>query len=164
MARALNLVPFCFALVAMVAACGDDTRTPGNACSPACSAGLTCCGGACVATQTRADHCGMCGNVCAADSTCTSRTCRCSVAGRTSCGADGCRDLQSDAQHCGTCGNACAAGQYCAAGACLCPVATPGAPIEIDTSFAPTAWRISMPPRISWALCSASVNGLCALK
>lgn len=75
MARALNLVPFCFALVAMVAACGDDTRTPGNACNPACAAGLTCCGGACVATQTRADHCGMCGNVCAAGSTCAAGVC-----------------------------------------------------------------------------------------
>lgn len=76
MARALNLIPFCFALVAMVAACGDDSRTgPGNACNPACAAGLTCCGGACVATQTRADHCGMCGNVCAAGSTCAAGVC-----------------------------------------------------------------------------------------
>lgn len=79
MARALNFIrssfALCFALVSMVAACGDDTRTPINACSPACAAGLTCCNGACVATQTRADHCGMCGNVCAAGSTCAAGVC-----------------------------------------------------------------------------------------
>ena len=79
MARALNFIPssfaLCFALFSMVAACGDDTRTPINACNPACAAGLTCCNGACVATQTRADHCGMCGNVCAAGSTCAAGVC-----------------------------------------------------------------------------------------
>lgn len=136
----------CVSLSSDAANCGSC----GNACraTEVCSFN-TCrcpftnqawCDGACIDVASDEANCGSCGNVCAADSTCTSRTCRCSVAGRTSCGADGCRDLQSDAQHCGTCGNACAAGQYCAAGACLCPVATPGAPIEIDTSFAPTAW------------------------
>lgn len=76
MARALNLIPLCFALAAMVAACGDDGGRPsGGSCNPACAAGLTCCGGACVSTQVNAQHCGMCGNVCAAGQPCTAGVC-----------------------------------------------------------------------------------------
>jgi hypothetical protein len=76
MARALNFVPLCIALVALVAACGDDTRPPtGGTCSPACATGLTCCGDACVSTTINAQHCGGCGMTCAAGQACSSGVC-----------------------------------------------------------------------------------------
>jgi hypothetical protein len=100
-------------------------------CQPSCGAGpacmgdsVQCCSDACVQTQTSAEHCGSCGNRCAAGQVCQSGRCvaespcaRCTAA--QMCCSDACVDLQSDNSNCGACGNRCLSGQSCRAGVCV---------------------------------------------
>lgn len=43
--------------------------------APACAAGLTCCGGACVDTRSSTSHCGACGRSCDSGQVCASGLC-----------------------------------------------------------------------------------------
>lgn len=63
-----------------------------GACGAQCAAGLQCCGGRCVNTQTSNDHCSVCGRQCDAGWTC--------------CGG-GCVNTLNNVNHCGTCNNKC---------------------------------------------------------
>ena len=73
--------------------------------------------------DTDETNCGTCGNVCAADATCTRGACcrttdlDCDGNPTSVCETD---SLTSNA-HCGACGNACTGGQSCVAGRCACP-------------------------------------------
>jgi hypothetical protein len=73
----------------------------------------------CVNTQTDAQHCGTCGNVCSGGQVCDTGTCACPT-GQTLCG-DSCVDTRTSLANCGSCGNACSGGQQCAMGSCECP-------------------------------------------
>ena len=107
------------------AACSDAT----------CGSGSACCGGACVDTQSSADHCGGC-SPCDSGQTCVSGACTtaaatgCSAstcgAGHSCCG-DSCVDTQTDPNHCGSC-LPCVAGANCIGGTCVIP-----APVTCDT-------------------------------
>jgi hypothetical protein len=99
------------------AACAVGETCSGGACAAVVAAaqttcegqGLTDCGGGCVALQTDAVNCGICGNVCPAGATCVGGSCQSPsgcAAGLTNCGAL-CVDLQTDVFNCGACGNAC---------------------------------------------------------
>lgn len=63
-------------------------------------------------------HCGACGNICIAGTTCESGVCRC-AAGQTLCGS-ACVDTGTNAMHCGGCGRPCPTGASCIAGTCVC--------------------------------------------
>ncbi len=73
-------------------------------------------------TTTDPDHCGGCGNACAADTRCVNGSCVCPV-GQSTCGG-ACRDLDTDNAHCGACNNACTAGRLCSNGECATSCAT----------------------------------------
>jgi len=74
-----------------------------GACGHACSAGLTCCGGACVDTSASKSHCGACGTTCGSAETCCSSSCV---------------NTGSSAANCGACGAACGLLQSCSSGSC----------------------------------------------
>jgi len=76
-----------------------------------CSSDQTACGDTCAAIATDPQHCGACGNACAAGESCSAGLCRCPD-GRVDCGG-ACADLASDPAHCGACGVACAPGAFC---------------------------------------------------
>jgi hypothetical protein len=92
-------------------------------------AGLTDCGGACVATLTDPSNCGGCGVVCGPGWSCVSGVCLgeappdgvslidCAAQGMTDCGGV-CTDLAADSANCGACGNSCPLGGYCEGGVC----------------------------------------------
>jgi hypothetical protein len=103
----------------------------------ACTAGQTCCGGACVNLGTDPLHCGRCTTACGARTVCNAGVCGCDDAtahgdctGVGGPGADigmpggnGCEtDLLTDANYCGTCGQSCVDEHVqtgsCIAGAC----------------------------------------------
>ena len=63
-----------------------------GACGVQCDAGLTCCDGRCVNTQTSNLNCSICGNACAAGQTCCS---------------GGCVNTLNTPSDCGTCGHEC---------------------------------------------------------
>ncbi len=95
---------------------------------PACSAGTSCCSGACVDLMTSADHCGACGTRCVlAEATAVCASARCAVsactAGHADCdgnAANGCEvTLGSDDAHCGSCTTTCSAGTTCGRGSCV---------------------------------------------
>lgn len=104
------------------------TSGGGFACTSGCSAGAPVrCGGACVDPSTDPNHCGRCGNACAATaqatSTCAGGACQAVCnAGFGNCdlvAANGCEvDLSNSSSHCGACNNRCAGGRSCVAGAC----------------------------------------------
>ena len=113
----------------------DDDAAPGVAPdaapdAPACPAGQSLCGGACVDPQTDVAHCGGCGMACSpagATGACVMGACTVSACamGRADCNtmaADGCEvDLNASASHCGRCGAACTfpnATGACNAGTC----------------------------------------------
>jgi len=90
--------------------------------APACSTGLTACGGTCVNTAVSNAHCGRCDNACASGTSCSGGLC--CVAGQVACGGT-CRDLSGDNANCGFCGNACGAGFTCIRGVCESNVCLP---------------------------------------
>jgi alpha-tubulin suppressor-like RCC1 family protein len=72
--------------------------------------------------QTNAQHCGACGNACAAGEVCSAGACKGSCdQGLTKCGAS-CAEIKSDVQNCNGCGKACSApangSAVCAASTC----------------------------------------------
>lgn len=118
-----------------------DTVTDCGACGASCGAGLACCDGACVDTDSDDRYCGGCGVEQACDTEngerCCGATCRdlrsdaanCGVCGREcpsgqACCNGACVELASDPDACGTCGNACASGQRCCRGQCAAPGST----------------------------------------
>jgi Stigma-specific protein, Stig1 len=120
--------PFLFlmAAIAVATGCTDSAvvggiRSDGGMDATAdvtCVAPQTACGGACVDTQSSADHCGACGTVCARTQVCVAGQCQigCPM-GQTACNGR-CVDLQTDRASCGACGTACAAGLVCSMGRC----------------------------------------------
>lgn len=75
-------------------------------CGRACSPGTECCGGGCVDLSSSTPNCGACGAACPIGSTCTSSIC--CAAGTGDCDADGvCEALDEDPENCGACGNSC---------------------------------------------------------
>jgi hypothetical protein len=99
----------------------------------ACTAGQTCCGGACVDLTNDVNHCGSCTRACGANTTCSSGSCACDSATHGDCngnigmaGGDGCEtDLSSNAQHCGSCSTSCTS-QHVATGSCVSSACTIG--------------------------------------
>lgn len=89
--------------------CVPDLRYNQNhcgICGNVCAAGQTCCGGQCVsALRSNPDHCGACGNSCGLFGTCCNGQCF---------------NLQTDKEHCGTCSHACPSGgqHRCCSGQC----------------------------------------------
>ncbi|WP_338872367.1 MXAN_6577-like cysteine-rich protein [Myxococcus stipitatus] len=114
---------------------GTDTCAPAEVCVnlpgsylclPSCLPPRMTCDGECVDVLSNNSHCGTCGNVCAAGTSCTLGVCLppACLPPRMTCGG-ACVDVLSDNNHCGTCGNVCAAGTTCTAGVCLPPVCLP---------------------------------------
>ena len=108
-----------------------------------CAGASTCCGTACVDTQTNAANCGSCGMVCPTGRACTAGSCAvmCSVscpagttcsgalclcgtgpgaracAGGESCCGGACARTDTSA-NCGACGRTCAGSEECCGGTC----------------------------------------------
>jgi hypothetical protein len=109
-----------------------DDGVPVDVVTP-CDASLTRCGGVCVDLGSAHDHCGRCGQACAARQVCTTGRCAC-VAGAGDCdgiATNGCEtDLATSTAHCGRCAMACAtranATATCVGGACT---------LRCDTGF-----------------------------
>lgn len=116
--------------------CGGRADTcPNGVCrcgsGAVCSAGSSCCSGACVNRQTSTTHCGVCGNGCGPNSTCEGGICGC-MAPFLDCdmsqnalpGPDnGCEVNSTTATRCDQCGGpTCTAPDVCRAdGTCGCP-------------------------------------------
>jgi hypothetical protein len=117
---------------------------PGTACTATdvarCPAGAVCVNGYCARMTSGMtyfycegrtpmnlavdpDHCGRCGNACAADAQCVGGACVACRPDAARCGGAACSvDLRANRAHCGACGHACAAAERCVAGACAaCP-------------------------------------------
>lgn len=100
----------------------------------ACAGGLADCNGVAsdgceVTVETDPANCGVCGNVCPLDQTCSLGQCvpLACTAPQADCNhiaSDGCEtNLDGDASSCGACGKSCAAGERCFGGSCLNVVA-----------------------------------------
>jgi hypothetical protein len=76
----------------------------------------TCGGTTCIDFGNDPAHCGGCGEICPAETTCQGGVCAC-AGGALFCGG-GCVDSQSDAAHCGECDAPCTGGLLCSLGAC----------------------------------------------
>lgn len=111
-----------------------------------CPPGLTNCDGLCRDIAVNADHCGTCGNACAAGQMCRSGVCvDCTCAqpcpaGQTRCG-NVCVNLQTDPTHCGSCTTVCGSGQVCVNGQCAtgCPpgfTSCGGACVDLNSDLA----------------------------
>ena len=84
-----------------------------------CPSGQAACMGACVDTRASAQHCGACGNACAAGQVCVNGACMQSCPGtQTLCNNSVCVSTATDREHCGACGNVCPGGQVCSNGMC----------------------------------------------
>jgi len=116
----------------------DCNGTPDNGAT--CDGQQTCCGGACVDTQTDADHCGGCagqgGVACGNNEVCCDGACinastyatdiqNCGSCGHAcqapddACCNAACVNTQNDPSHCGSCDCVCAA-TGCNGGVCVC--------------------------------------------
>jgi hypothetical protein len=109
-----------------------------------CNTGYGNCvtSGACdTYTANNAQHCGVCGNVCAAGTVCSSSVCSVSCqSGQTNCSGT-CVNLQSDRSHCGSCTAVCPAGEVCSGGACVVSCQSPLVNCSdqcVDTRYDPT--------------------------
>ena len=116
----------------------DDAGDAGEQCPPgeyvACDAGdlcspcgctadcgdLTQCGQGCVDTNSNAQHCGSCYNLCLSGALCSSGKCIGSDCpdGESKCGSS-CVNLDDDPNNCGFCSNACNSMQACNNAACV---------------------------------------------
>lgn len=96
--------------------CGTFTNPLGYAQTCVDVPTSTSCEAQCRNLMTDVDHCGACGNACAAGGVCNDGECACEGAEVACDGA--CTDVFSDAAHCGECGNACDAGMACVGGVC----------------------------------------------
>jgi hypothetical protein len=93
-----------------------------------CNAGYANCdmndaNGCEVDTRTDPMHCGMCGQRCGANMSCSSGRCVCNP-GFGDCDgnpANGCEtNLSMSSMHCGMCGRSCGANATCSSGSCMC--------------------------------------------
>ncbi len=82
------------------------------------------CGDVCVDRLTSVEHCGECGNACAANGSCEAGQCECPDNTVLCSDTYRCADLQADEQDCGECGNTCPLGGECVDGSCECPAGT----------------------------------------
>jgi len=69
--------------------------------------------------RTSPDHCGACGNRCAAGLGCVNGACVVLCSGGLTFCNGACVNTQTDGNHCGACGRVCTSGQSCIAGACV---------------------------------------------
>ncbi len=87
----------------------------------------TCGGILCVDFDRDPNHCGSCGQTCAAGEVCGDGTCiEACAEGLALCGAS-CVDLDTSNQHCGSCDHRCGAGSTCESGVCVCDLTSTGA-------------------------------------
>ncbi len=102
------------------ATCAVDEVCVDGTCELDCAGGLVACasngGAVCVDVRTNGAHCGTCGNVCPAGTTCRDGGC-CAI-GYASCFGE-CRDTSSDVTACGGCGIRCEDGERCLKGNCV---------------------------------------------
>jgi hypothetical protein len=110
-------VPPRLLLSCVLAACAGDRATlaPANE----CPAGQEPCGGSCVDTQLRRDHCGACDVACAEGEVCSLGQCGIECLGGTTHCGDFCVDTMIDENNCGDCGVTCSVGG-CDMGSCPC--------------------------------------------
>jgi hypothetical protein len=92
------------------ACCTADQECCGGNCAPKDHPTIKCCNGRRFDTAVSSEHCGTCGNACAANEFCSLGRCVCvedcdeCPAGLTWCG-DRCVDTKRDPEHCGGCFN-----------------------------------------------------------
>ncbi len=106
---------------------GDDA--PSCEVASDCQRGWACCSGGCRDLGSDADHCGVCGEGCAAGETCdtgqcvggTGGTCDPPCTGGLDCCARQCVDMDTNPQFCGACGAQCNDEEECIAGTCTDP-------------------------------------------
>ncbi len=129
------------AALQLLVACGSEPESERLALSTStgvpCLNGTVACGDVCVQLDSSAEHCGACGNACAADALCDRGSCQPLAAGCSGsallCGRE-CVDASSDESNCGGCGQSCPEQASCAAGACACPGALSACGAEcVDT-------------------------------
>jgi hypothetical protein len=97
----------------------DETGTGTTAGDDDCPGATVRCGEACVDPASDPDHCGGCGQACAAGDVCDVGACTSECGeGRDVC-ARACVVLQSDPLHCGSCGETCDLDGACVAGDCI---------------------------------------------
>lgn len=113
--------------------CGNGQICQGGQCVAACGSGgsctvgTTCCGNACVDTQTNASNCGSCGSACGNSQICQGGQCVAvcgngpGCTGGTTCCANACVDTQTSVANCGSCGADCGnTADTCSGGTCQC--------------------------------------------
>jgi hypothetical protein len=83
---------------------------------PGCLGSRILCDGRCVDPSSDADHCGACGDACAAEEMCDAGACVPVCHGFT-CGGR-CIDIMSDPENCGDCGYSCGPEAVCLQGHC----------------------------------------------
>jgi concanavalin A-like lectin/glucanase superfamily protein/stigma-specific protein Stig1 len=105
-------------VLVLIAACAGEPASlapVGNG----CPAGQELCGGSCVDTQLRPDHCGACDVVCAEGEVCSLGQCGVECLGGTTHCGDFCVDTMIDPSNCGECDVVCGFGD-CVDGNCPC--------------------------------------------
>ena len=86
-----------------------------------CSSYESLCGDACIETDYDEQNCGTCGNVCAANQTCSEGECvlACEYP-LENCGGF-CVNVLTNTTHCGGCNESCSTGEACDEGYCFTP-------------------------------------------
>ena len=99
------------------ASAGASSSTGGIACPPACEAGFTCCGGACVNVHNDIHNCGVCAKTCAGDN--------------PFCGEGVCQDPPCSGTMVCKGSEFCCGAECCAGGLLCCDVPGPGAALGL---------------------------------
>jgi hypothetical protein len=112
----LNSVTSCGTTCGNAAPCEPGEVCNAGVCEVNCPQGQTACFGTCVDLNTNANHCGACGDPCAAGQTCGGGQCSaCPASEPSECEApiNACVDPRDDNTNCGECGTFCVGGQHC---------------------------------------------------